>query len=103
MGRNRSPPFAWEAMIKITGVTLCHKLTSVSDSPQCFMPSVPCPNLPPSSAVGRSPLSRASSDNAALLLPTQFVQGWAARTTAGVSYNVAGGAKILVGVKLGHG
>ena len=25
------------------------------------------------------------SDNAALLLPTQFVQGWAARTTAGLS------------------
>ena len=42
-----------------------------------------------------------SSDNAALLLPTQFVQGWAARTTAGLSYNVAGGAKILVGGEVG--
>jgi hypothetical protein len=42
-----------------------------------------------------------SSDNAALLLPTQFVQGWAARTTAGVSYNVAGGAKILLGGEVG--
>jgi uncharacterized repeat protein (TIGR01451 family) len=42
-----------------------------------------------------------SSDNAALLLPTQFVQGWAARTTAGVSYNVAGGAKVLVGGEVG--
>jgi predicted transcriptional regulator len=42
-----------------------------------------------------------SSDNAALLLPTQFVQGWAARTTAGVSYNVAGGTKILVGGEVG--
>jgi hypothetical protein len=29
------------------------------------------------------------------------VQGWAARTTAGVSYNVAGGAKILVGGEVG--
>jgi outer membrane autotransporter protein len=42
-----------------------------------------------------------SSDNAQLLLPTQFVQGWAARTTAGVSYNVAGGARILVGGEVG--
>jgi hypothetical protein len=42
-----------------------------------------------------------SSDNAALLLPTQLVQGWAARTTAGVSYNAAGGAKILVGGEVG--
>jgi hypothetical protein len=42
-----------------------------------------------------------SSDNAALLLPTQFVQGWAARTTAGFSYNVAGGARILVGGEFG--
>ena len=42
-----------------------------------------------------------SSDNAALLLPTQFVQGWAARTTAGLSYNVAGGARILVGGEVG--
>ena len=42
-----------------------------------------------------------SSDNAALLLPTQFVQGWAARTSAGLSYNVVGGAKVLVGGEVG--
>jgi hypothetical protein len=42
-----------------------------------------------------------SSDNAALLLPTQFVQGWAARTTAGVSYTAAGGARILLGGEVG--
>jgi len=42
-----------------------------------------------------------SSDNAALLLPTTFVQGWAARTTAGVSYTAAGGARILVGGEVG--
>jgi uncharacterized repeat protein (TIGR01451 family) len=42
-----------------------------------------------------------SSDNAALLLPTQFVQGWAARTTAGVRYNVPGGAKLLIGGEVG--
>jgi hypothetical protein len=42
-----------------------------------------------------------SSENAALLLPTTFVQGWAARTTAGISYNVAGGAKVLVGGEVG--
>ena len=42
-----------------------------------------------------------SSDNAALLLPTQFVQGWAARTTAGLSYSAPGGAKIVIGGELG--
>jgi hypothetical protein len=42
-----------------------------------------------------------SSDNAALLLPTTFVQGWAARTTAGISYNIASGAKVLVGGEVG--
>jgi hypothetical protein len=42
-----------------------------------------------------------SSDNAALLLPTQFVQGWAARTTAGVTYTAADGARILVGGEIG--
>jgi outer membrane autotransporter protein len=42
-----------------------------------------------------------SSDDAALLLPTQFVQGWAARTIAGVSYNVLGGAKLLIGGEVG--
>jgi len=43
-----------------------------------------------------------SSNNAeALLLPTQFVQGWAARVTGGLSYNVAGGAKVSVGGELG--
>jgi hypothetical protein len=36
-----------------------------------------------------------------LLLPTQFVQGWAARTTAGVSYSAPGGAKIVIGGELG--
>ena len=42
-----------------------------------------------------------SSDNATLLLPTQFVQGWAARTTAGVSYNAVGGARVMIGGELG--
>ena len=42
-----------------------------------------------------------SSDSAVLLLPTQFVQGWAARATAGVSYEVIGGAKILIGGEVG--
>jgi uncharacterized repeat protein (TIGR01451 family) len=42
-----------------------------------------------------------SSENAVLLLPTTFVQGWAARTTVGVSYNIAGGAKVLVGGEVG--
>ena len=42
-----------------------------------------------------------SSDNAALLLPTQFVHGWAARTTAGVSYNFAGGTRVLFGGEVG--
>ena len=42
-----------------------------------------------------------SSDNAALLLPTQFVQGWAARTSASLNYNVVGGAKVLVGGEVG--
>jgi uncharacterized repeat protein (TIGR01451 family) len=43
-----------------------------------------------------------SSNNAeALLLPTQFVQGWAARVTSGLSYNVAGGAKVSVGGEFG--
>jgi hypothetical protein len=42
-----------------------------------------------------------SSENAALLLPTTFVQGWAARTTVGVSYNVLGGARFLIGGELG--
>jgi len=43
-----------------------------------------------------------SSNNAeALLLPTQFVQGWAARVTSGLSYNVVGGAKVSVGGEVG--
>ena len=42
-----------------------------------------------------------SSDNAVLLLPTQFVRGWAARTTAGLGFNSAGGAKVSVGGELG--
>jgi hypothetical protein len=42
-----------------------------------------------------------SSDNAALLLPTQFVQGWAARTTAGISYTAVGGARLLIGGEVG--
>ena len=42
-----------------------------------------------------------SSENAVLLLPTTFVQGWAARTTVGVSYNVLGGARLLVGGEVG--
>ena len=43
-----------------------------------------------------------SSNNAeALLLPTQFVQGWAARVTSGFSYNVVGGAKVSVGGEVG--
>jgi len=42
-----------------------------------------------------------SSDNAGLLLPTQFVQGWAARTTAGISYNMQGGARLLIGGEVG--
>ena len=42
-----------------------------------------------------------SSDNAVLLLPTQFVHGWAGRATAGLGYSVAGGARILVGGEVG--
>lgn len=42
-----------------------------------------------------------SSDNAALLLPTNFVHGWAAQTIAGVSFNVGSGAKVLVGGEVG--
>jgi uncharacterized repeat protein (TIGR01451 family) len=42
-----------------------------------------------------------SSDNAVLLLPTQFVHGWAARTTAGVSYSCAGGSRFLIGGEVG--
>ena len=42
-----------------------------------------------------------SSDNAVLLLTTTFVQGWAARTTAGVSYSAASGARLLIGGEVG--
>jgi uncharacterized repeat protein (TIGR01451 family) len=42
-----------------------------------------------------------SSDNAAPLLPTQFVQGSAARVTAGLSYSGAGGAKVSIGGEVG--
>ena len=42
-----------------------------------------------------------SSDNAVVLLPTQFVQGWAARPTAGLSYNVPRGPKVLIGSEVG--
>ena len=42
-----------------------------------------------------------SSENAVLLLPTTFVHGWAVRTTAGISFNVAGGAKVSVGGEVG--
>jgi hypothetical protein len=42
-----------------------------------------------------------SSENAVLLLPTQFVHGWAARTTAGISYTAINGAKILIGGEVG--
>jgi outer membrane autotransporter protein len=42
-----------------------------------------------------------SSENAVLLLPTTFVHGWAARTTAGIGFNVVGGAKVSVGGEVG--
>jgi hypothetical protein len=42
-----------------------------------------------------------SSDNAGLLLPDTFVQGWAARTTAGISYDIPGGAKFMLGGEFG--
>jgi hypothetical protein len=42
-----------------------------------------------------------SSENAALLLPTQFVHGWAARTTGGISYTAINGAKMLIGGEVG--
>jgi hypothetical protein len=42
-----------------------------------------------------------SSEVATVLLPNQFVQGWAARTTAGLSYNVVDGPKLSVGGELG--
>jgi hypothetical protein len=42
-----------------------------------------------------------SSEAATVLLPNQFVQGWAARTTAGLSYNVVDGPKLSVGGELG--
>ena len=43
-----------------------------------------------------------SSENAVLLLPTTFVQGGAARTTAGFSCNVVGGARLLIGGEVGR-
>ena len=36
-----------------------------------------------------------------LLLPTEFVQGWSARITSGLSFNAAGGARVSVGGELG--
>jgi Bacterial Ig-like domain (group 3)/Autotransporter beta-domain len=42
-----------------------------------------------------------SSENAVLLLPTDFVRGWAARTTAGVGYTGASGVKASVGGEVG--
>ena len=43
-----------------------------------------------------------SSSNAVpLLLPTEFVQGWSARITAGINYNTTGGAKLTIGGELG--
>ena len=36
-----------------------------------------------------------------LLLPTEFVQGWSARVTAGINYNVTGGARFTLGGELG--
>lgn len=36
-----------------------------------------------------------------LLLPTQFIQGWAGRVTAGLAYNINGGPKLSVGGELG--
>ena len=36
-----------------------------------------------------------------LLLPTQFVQGFAGRVTAGLAYNINGGPKLSVGGELG--
>jgi Bacterial Ig-like domain (group 3)/Autotransporter beta-domain/Domain of unknown function DUF11 len=42
-----------------------------------------------------------SSETATVLLPNEFVQGWAARTTVGLSYNVVDGPKVSVGGELG--
>ena len=42
-----------------------------------------------------------NSNTVPLLLPNQFVQGWSARLTGGLNFNVAGGAKISVGGELG--
>jgi hypothetical protein len=42
-----------------------------------------------------------SSDNATVLLPNAFVQGFAARTAAGLSFNMAGGVKAQVGGEVG--
>jgi hypothetical protein len=36
-----------------------------------------------------------------LLLPTEFIQGWAARVATGLTYNTAGGAKVTVGGEVG--
>jgi hypothetical protein len=36
-----------------------------------------------------------------LLLPTQFVQGWAGRVTAGLACNIKGVANLSVGGELG--
>src|SRR5262249_48803887 len=42
-----------------------------------------------------------NSNTVPLLLPTQFVQGWSARVTGGLNFNVAGGARLSVGGELG--
>jgi len=43
----------------------------------------------------------ASLPVAPLLLPTQFIQGWSARVTAGASATIAGGARLSIGGEVG--
>ena len=42
-----------------------------------------------------------SSSNAVSLVPTQIVQGWAARVTGGLAYTVSGGPNLSLGAELG--
>jgi hypothetical protein len=42
-----------------------------------------------------------SDDATAILLPTQFIQGWSARAVSGISLTFVGGAKLSIGGEAG--
>jgi hypothetical protein len=42
-----------------------------------------------------------TSNDAPLLLPTQFIQGWSARVAAGLALKLTGRANVTVGGELG--